>query len=146
MTDATSPQRQRGRTDVKESSFVPLASLFDKYITPDSTGYISQEFQDFGYRLALALDDLAHKSLYMKLAKQVPRALLEQALGYVADAKDVQSKGKLFMWRLKTLRARQPGATVKSKTVSQVLAEGESADQSVAQSSFSWENMKNSST
>lgn len=66
--------------------------------------YISQEFQDYGYRLACELDDLKHKSLYMRLAKQEDRALLEQARIFVKEAYDVKSKAKLFMWKLKELR------------------------------------------
>ena len=40
----------------------------------------------------------------MKLAKTLPRALLEKALSYVKDA-GVKRKGALFMWKLKQLGA-----------------------------------------
>ena len=86
--------------------FSPVGSLFDGYKLEDAGGYITQEFQDFGYRLAVTLDDLAHKSLYIKMAKEVPRGLLEQALSYVSDAAAVKSKAKLFMWRLRQLRSK----------------------------------------
>lgn len=66
--------------------------------------YISQEFQDYGYRLACELDDLKHKALYMKLAKEEKRAFLEEAKIFVKEAYDVKNKGKLFMWKLKELR------------------------------------------
>lgn len=65
--------------------------------------YISREFQDFGVRLAVSLSDMAHKSLYIKLAKEENRTLLQKAWEFVKDAK-VRSKAKLFMWKLKKLR------------------------------------------
>jgi len=66
--------------------------------------YISHEFQDYGYRLALELDDLEHKSLYIKLAKELPRKLLEEARIFVKEAYDVKNKARLFMWKLKQLK------------------------------------------
>ena len=66
--------------------------------------YISREFQDYGYRLAVELDDLKHKSLYIKLAKEEPRALLEQAKIFVKEAYQVRNKARLFMWKIKELR------------------------------------------
>jgi len=66
--------------------------------------YISREFQAYGYHLAETLNDIKHKSLYIKLAKTIPRPLLEKALTFCADAK-VKSKGRLFMWKLKELGA-----------------------------------------
>lgn len=66
--------------------------------------YISREFQKYGYDLAQELNDLTHKALYMKLAKETPRQLLEQARNFVKDAGKVRSRGRLFMWKLKELR------------------------------------------
>lgn len=66
--------------------------------------YISREFQAYGYYLAEQLGDLKHKSLYIRLAKTLPRAVLEKSLSYVKDA-DVRNKGALFMWKLKELKA-----------------------------------------
>ena len=73
----------------------------------DPSKYINYEFQDFGYRLACELDDLEHRSLYMKLAKTEPRGRLEKALSFVKDASNLdgeKSRAKLFMWKLKELR------------------------------------------
>lgn len=66
--------------------------------------YISYEFQKYGYDLAVELGDLKHKALYIKLAKEEPRALLEQARNFVKDAGKVKSKARLFMWRLQQLK------------------------------------------
>lgn len=66
--------------------------------------YISREFQKYGYDLAVELGDLEHKALYIKLAKETPRAILEQARNFVKDAGKVKSKPRLFMWKLTELR------------------------------------------
>ncbi|EKD62248.1 MAG: hypothetical protein ACD_52C00256G0002 [uncultured bacterium] len=66
--------------------------------------YISREFQKYGIDLAEELGDIKHKALYIKLAKEAPRGLLNSARNYVKDAYDVKSRGKLFMWRLQQLR------------------------------------------
>ena len=70
----------------------------------DKGKYVTREFQDYGYRLANSLNDLKHKSLYIKLAKEVPRKILEEALTFIKDAYEVRSKARLFMWKLKELR------------------------------------------
>lgn len=77
--------------------------LFD-YTLEDKGGRITKEFQDYGYRLAMELNDEKNKSLYIKLAKEVKRPLMERARTFVKDAKDVRHKGKLFMWTLAKLR------------------------------------------
>jgi len=68
----------------------------------DKNKYISREFQDYGVRLAQDLGDLKHKSLYIKLAKTVERKILEQCKRFVIDSK-ADSKGALFMWKMKQL-------------------------------------------
>jgi hypothetical protein len=88
----------------KSKGFQTLGDLFSTYIPTESTGYISREFQDYGYRLAAELGDLKHKSLYIKMAKNTPRAILEQARRFVIDADNARSKGKLFMWKIKQLK------------------------------------------
>lgn len=71
---------------------------------PVEDKYISREFQSFGIHMAEELDDYAHRALYIRLAKTVPRAVLERAMSFVKDAK-ANNKGKLFMWKLKKLRS-----------------------------------------
>lgn len=108
-------------SDTKKQTrdFSALGDLFADYAIEDKGGYITQEFQDFGYRLALELDDLKHKSLYMRLAKQQDRILLERALSFVADAPNVRNKAKLFMWKFKQLKeAKQNGTAVSAQPAS----------------------------
>lgn len=66
--------------------------------------YVTHEFQDYAYRLAVKLDDLQHKSLYMRLAKREKRPLLDQALSYTLDYPKVRNKAKIFMWKLGDLK------------------------------------------
>jgi len=73
--------------------------------------FISREFQKYGYDLAKELNDLEHKALYMKLAKETPRQLLEQARNFVKDAGKVRSRGRLFMWKLSELRKARKADT-----------------------------------
>lgn len=87
-----------------------LGDLFANYQLEDKGGYITQEFQDFGYRLAVELNDLKHKSLYIKMAKDVDRVLLERALGFVKDAAQAKSKARLFMWKVKQLKEEKTNA------------------------------------
>ncbi|HLD11836.1 MAG TPA: hypothetical protein VJB91_02950 [Patescibacteria group bacterium] len=72
--------------------------------TPKQEKYISQEFQDYGYRLAESLRDVRHKALYIKLAKEIPRFLLEEARVFAIDYPRAQHKGKIFMWKLTQLK------------------------------------------
>lgn len=65
---------------------------------------ISHEFQMYGVYLAESLDDTKRYSLYIKLAKEIDRNLLEEALNYTKGYYSAKSKAKIFMWRLKQLR------------------------------------------
>lgn len=69
----------------------------------DKHKYVTREFQDYGYRVAMKLDDKKNASLYIKLAKDRKRAHLEQALSFVSDYNNPKNKPRLFMWKLKQL-------------------------------------------
>lgn len=86
------------------TNFSKLSDIVSKYKLEDKDKFISVEFQKYGYDLAVELDDLKHKSLYIKLAKTTPRNLLENAKSFVKDATHARSKGRLFMWKLKELK------------------------------------------
>lgn len=70
--------------------------------------YAKYEFQDYGVYLSEILHDPKHKSFYIKLAKEKPRGLLEEAKGFAKDynTKSV-NRGKLFMWKLKELETEK---------------------------------------
>jgi hypothetical protein len=83
--------------------------LYKWQFDPDrmkSQKYVKHEFQDYGVRLAHKLDDMEHKSLYIKLAKSENRERLEQAYRFAIDYPnmDGKNKGRLFMWVLSKLR------------------------------------------
>lgn len=84
------------------ADFRDVKSILSRF-DPTEERYISREFQKYGYILAEELGDLEHKSLYIKLAKETPRHLLEEARRYVSDS-NARSKPRLFMWKLAQLR------------------------------------------
>jgi hypothetical protein len=81
-----------------------LKQLLDEKPGEEKNKFISREYQDYGYRLAMELFDQRHKSLYIKLAKEVDRGILEKCRSFVVDS-NADNKGALFMWKLKQLRA-----------------------------------------
>jgi len=86
-----------------------------KKFDPLQDKYISREFQSFGVYLSEKLDDERRKSLYIKLAKTLPRPILEEALRYVIDS-NARRKGALFMWKLKQIGAFNIKAIKSKKT------------------------------
>jgi hypothetical protein len=71
---------------------------------------IAHEWQDYAYRLALELEDTAHTSLYMRLCKNTPRFILEEARCSIKDNLNVRNKGRLFMWKVKEIRDKSKRA------------------------------------
>jgi len=65
------------------------------------------EFQAYGNRLAEEFQDTKHRSLYIKLAKQEDRNLLEMAREFVLGAENIPEKGRLFMWKLTELKQQK---------------------------------------
>lgn len=99
-------------TNKKTKGFSTIKDVL-KDFKSDEDKYISQEFQKYGYELSKELGDLKNKSLYIKLAKETPRYLLEEARGFIKDASNVKSPARLFMWRLKQLRDEKKKKTTK---------------------------------
>lgn len=81
-----------------------IGSILKKYKIVDRDKYISVEFQKYGFDLAQELGDLKNKSLYIKLAKETPRGILESARSFVKDAYNAKSRPRLFMWKLQQLK------------------------------------------
>ncbi len=82
----------------------------------DEDKYLSREFQQYGIFLAEKLEDMSHKALYIKMAKEISREVLSSALSFVLDA-NAKSKGKLFMWKVTQLRKVAPVDTAKAKAL-----------------------------
>lgn len=91
-------KKSRDRSDFR--SIGAILKSFDAL----KNRYISREFQDYGYRLAEELGDLDHKALYIKLAKEYQRKILEEARRFVKDARNVRNRARLFMWKVKELK------------------------------------------
>ena len=68
---------------------------------------ITHEFQHYGVFLAESLDDTKRYGLYIKLAKELDRKILEEALNFTKGYFGAKSKAKIFMWRLTELRSPQ---------------------------------------
>lgn len=87
------------------TGFRQIGLVLDSYkVDEDKQRRISREWQDYAYRLALELSDKAHTSLYMRLAKNTPRPILEEARMFVKGAVNAKNKGRLFMWKVKELK------------------------------------------
>lgn len=85
------------------AKFSKVGEVLQRF-NPVKDRYVSREFQKYGYDLSLELGDLKHKALYIKLAKELPRALLERARYFVKDAGRVNSRPRLFMWKITQLK------------------------------------------
>lgn len=82
-----------------------LFSLLQTHEIKQDGKHISQEFQDFAYRLAMALsspNDRKTIEMCMRLVKKKPRALLETCLQFVQDA-PARNKVALFLWKMKQI-------------------------------------------
>ncbi|KKR05703.1 MAG: HAD-superfamily hydrolase, subfamily IA, variant 3 [candidate division WS6 bacterium GW2011_GWF2_39_15] len=76
--------------------------------------YVTKEFQDFGYRVALKLGALNQVSMYIRMAKEKPRVHMEQALSFAIDYPNAKDKGRIFMWKLKELE-KERNETLKTR-------------------------------
>ena len=93
------------KNEIKSVKSILQKNDFLERITKRSQ-YIRTEHQDFGIRLSGRLGDSKHKALYMKLAKDLPRSVMETAAQFAIDYPDKSgtgNKGKIFMWKLKEI-------------------------------------------
>lgn len=80
-----------------------IGSIIANIKVGDDDKYLSREFQKYGIYLAEKLNDMSHKALYIKMAKEQSRQVLDEALSFVLDSQ-ADSKARLFMWKVKQLR------------------------------------------
>ena len=92
-----------------DESIKPINELLasNDFWNRHSKRYVTKEFQDYGYRLSLKLNDPKHTSLYIKLAKDEKRVYLEEALRFAVDYPKAKNKGRIFMWKLKQIKAEK---------------------------------------
>ena len=91
---------------MKKISEIISAKLADyTTLAKKNTGNVSQEFQDYGYRLAQRLGDLNKIAMYIRICKVYPRALVEDTAAFVSNYPNAKNKSKIFMWKLHELLA-----------------------------------------
>lgn len=86
-----------------------IAKVIDEVKHKDRPKNIAHEFQHYGVFLAETLDDTKHYGLYIKLAKQVDRKTLEEALNFTKGYYGAKSKARVFMWKLQQLKKEKSG-------------------------------------
>ena len=91
-----------------QKELLPMSKVLERYVLEDKGGFITKEFQDYGYRLAVDMGEEKRKSMYIKMAKTTDRAVLDQARRFVSDAHHVKNRGKLFMWAVGKLKKGEP--------------------------------------
>ena len=78
-----------------------LKDILKKRLKQKGPVHAKHEFQQYGIWLSEQLHDKNHKSLYIKLAKEKPRAHLEQARIFANEVESSSvNRGRLFMWKL----------------------------------------------
>ena len=91
-------------TTQPDKGFKLVVNVLDRYeVDETKQRRISREFQDYAYRLAVALEDTAHVPIYMRMVKNNPREVIEAAKSFVMDS-NAKSKARLFMWKLKQIK------------------------------------------
>lgn len=81
-----------------------LHDILQRYKLKEKNSSITQEFQDFGYRLAREMGEPHRKGMYIRLAKTEKRWHLERARYIVLETPKVRNKGRLFLWTLNKLK------------------------------------------
>jgi len=68
--------------------------------------YLKEEYQAFGLQLAREMEEWDKRAMYIRLAKQTDRKLLEKARLFVKDQTKgtIKTPGRLFLWKLKQLK------------------------------------------
>ncbi len=81
-----------------------ISKILDEVKNPDRPKNLYTEFQQYGVWLCEQLGDPKHYSLYIKLAKEVDRSILEEALSFTKGYSAAKSKPRVFMWKLTELK------------------------------------------
>ena len=95
------------------SNMLSLGNILEKHKVGEPDKYISREFQQYGYDLSKELDEPDRVSLFIKLSKETPRWMLDEARGYVKDYPNAKSKGRLFMWKLTEIKKNFKGKGIR---------------------------------
>lgn len=106
LVDSKKNIEKKSPVNRQKAEFTSTSDLLKGYQVTEKNKHIAHEFQSFGCHLAEVLADKEHTALYIKLAKNLPRGILEAALSFVIDSR-ADNKAKLFMWKLKQLKEQK---------------------------------------
>lgn len=118
IRDLLSDFRAKSTREAKQLSYLNDAAVVAKYQKlRQKKKYMKHDHQQYGIFLAYRLNDPDHKTLYIKLARDIDRPLLEKCFQFAVDYPNMENKnrGKLFMWKLKMLKAEHQGNEKSSK-------------------------------
>lgn len=88
--------------NLQEKNNLRLSNIFEKkFLEKAKKSNITKPYQFFGIWIAQNLDDYKNIPLYIKLAKEQDKVLLESAISYIKDYPNAKSKSRLFLWYLK---------------------------------------------
>ena len=94
---------------MRQDKPTPVSQQFEKFkdTLKQRQKYVKMEYQAYGLELAEELGDWKNRSLYIRLAKNTNRNVLEQARYFVKDQSPgtIKTPYKLFMWKLRQLKA-----------------------------------------
>jgi hypothetical protein len=102
-----------------DSKFKLSFRFEDKFLNASRKKNVSKPYQFFGIWIAQNLNDFDNLPLYIKLAKEQDRSLLEHAVSYLKDYPNARSKPRLFLWYLKG-KLKKKEAPVKVKKLKEV--------------------------
>ncbi len=103
LVDSEKNPDKKSPTKRQQTEFTSTSDLLKDYQVVEKNKHVAHEFQSFGCHLAEVLADKKHTALYIKLAKTLPRGILERALSFVIDSQ-ADNKARLFMWKLEQLK------------------------------------------
>ena len=78
--------------------------------------YVSTEYQVYGLRLAGKLGDKERATMYIKWAKEKPRAILEIAYSFAIDYPNAKDRSRIFMWKVKELENERKEGKIQEDT------------------------------
>ena len=78
--------------------------------------YLSTEYQVYGLRLAGKLGDKKRATMYIKWAKEKPRAILEIAYSFAIDYPNAKDRSRIFMWKVKELENERKEGKIQEDT------------------------------
>ena len=78
--------------------------------------YVTTEYQGYGLRLAGKLGDKKRATMYIKWAKEKPRAILEMAYSFAIDYPNAKDRSRIFMWKVKELENERKEGKIQEDT------------------------------